>query len=159
MKKIPLLLLAFLFATSLCYAGFETDKLGIIEGGVDPEYDTYIQGGDQAGDVTYTLPTALPGGAAFLKSSNTGTWTWDENVYFTTTTGDARYLRLDFENADSVPIGTGFYKVSDTETMFYVNGTHVHTWTVTVAAEYLLLDDGISKILLSDGTSFLLKTP
>ncbi len=73
--------------------------------------------------------------------------------------GNAKWLRLDFENADSAPTGTGFYKVSDTETRFYVNGTHVHTWTVTVAAEYLLLDDGISKILLSDGTSFLLKTP
>jgi len=111
MRKVLLSLLASFFITSLCYAGFETDKLGIIEGGVAPTFDTYFQGGDQAGDVTYTLPIALPGGAAFLKSSNAGVWTWDENTYLTTTTGDARYWILGTNQVGITGDKTGTFSI------------------------------------------------
>ena len=84
MRKILPLLLILLFAISICHAGFETDKLGIIEGGALPTFDTYIQGGDQAGDITYTLPTANTDG--FLKNT-AGVWSWD--------TGSGLFHKLD----------------------------------------------------------------
>lgn len=64
------------------------DKLlGILEGGSSPQYFTYFQGGDQSADLTYTLPTALPGSTAFLKSTNAGVTSWDTNTYLTSLTG------------------------------------------------------------------------
>ncbi|MCK5476186.1 MAG: hypothetical protein KAI71_06435 [Candidatus Pacebacteria bacterium] len=42
---------------------------------------TYLQGGDQIADVTYTLPIALPGASGYsLVSTNTGTMSWAASV-------------------------------------------------------------------------------
>jgi hypothetical protein len=35
--------------------------LGIIEGGVGPSFYTIFQGANQGGNITYTLPSVLPG--------------------------------------------------------------------------------------------------
>ncbi|NTV21962.1 MAG: DUF5011 domain-containing protein [Candidatus Yonathbacteria bacterium] len=51
--------------------------LGILEGGTTPTYHTIFQGGDQAGDVTYTLPTAQAGGSGYVLSNNgSGILSW-----------------------------------------------------------------------------------
>lgn len=42
-------------------------SLGILESGASPQYYTYFQGGDQAADVTYTLPTAKGAAGTYLK--------------------------------------------------------------------------------------------
>ncbi|NTV44883.1 MAG: hypothetical protein HGA67_04340, partial [Candidatus Yonathbacteria bacterium] len=50
---------------------------GILEGGSTPTYHTIFQGGDQAGDVTYTLPTGAPGSNGYMLSSTTaGVMSW-----------------------------------------------------------------------------------
>jgi hypothetical protein len=51
---------------------------GILETGTTPTYHTIFQGGDQAGDITYTLPTASSTG--FLKNTS-GTLSWDTGTY------------------------------------------------------------------------------
>jgi hypothetical protein len=51
-------------------------KVGIIEGGASPQYYTYLQGGDQSADVTYTLPTALPNSSFILQCTSGGTLSW-----------------------------------------------------------------------------------
>ena len=57
-------------------------KLGIIETGTTPTYYTYLQGGDQAADVTYTLPTASTNG---LLKNTAGVWSWDSTAYLSGT--------------------------------------------------------------------------
>lgn len=47
-------------------------KIGILEGGSSPTKYTYLQGGDQAADITLTLPTALAAGNGYVLSSTTG---------------------------------------------------------------------------------------
>lgn len=69
----------------------------------------------------------------------------------TPTTAKATYLRLDFENADSAPSGTGFYKVSDSETRLYVDGTHIHTWKVT-GVNFAFVDG--NNFVFVDGNNF-----
>lgn len=64
-------------------------KLGFIETGATPTYYSYFQGGDQAADLTYTLPTAFPASIAFLKISNAGVMTTDIATYVTSVTGTA----------------------------------------------------------------------
>lgn len=54
--------------------------LGIIEGGAGPTYYTIFQGGDQAGNVTYTLPTTQGGAGTLLKNNGTGTLTWGGTI-------------------------------------------------------------------------------
>jgi hypothetical protein len=49
----------------------------------DNAYYTKLTAGTQTGTAEYTLPTALPSGAAFLKSSAVGVMSWDESVYLT----------------------------------------------------------------------------
>ncbi len=70
----------------------------------------------------------------------------------TPTTAESTYLRLDFENADSAPTGTGFYKVSDSETRLYVAGTHIHTWIVT--GNNFVFVDG-NNFVFVDGNNFI----
>ncbi len=54
-----------------------TGKLGILEGGASPTKYTYIQGGDQAIDLTYTLPVAYPASSGYLLASDTsGVMSW-----------------------------------------------------------------------------------
>lgn len=46
--------------------------LGILETGGSPQYHTIFQGGDQAGNVTYTLPTTTPVASGYALVSTTG---------------------------------------------------------------------------------------
>lgn len=50
--------------------------LKILEGGTSPTYHTIFQGGDQGADITYTLPTALPGSDKILQSDSGGVLSW-----------------------------------------------------------------------------------
>ena len=50
---------------------------GIIETGASPQYYTIFQGGDQGGDITYTLPVDDGGPSQVLTSNGTGTLTWE----------------------------------------------------------------------------------
>ena len=72
--------------------------------------------------------------------------------YITPTVAESTYLRLDFENADSAPTGTGFYKVSDSETRLYVDGAHIHTWIVT--GNNFVFVDG-NNFIFVDGNNFI----
>ncbi len=65
---------------------------------------------------------------------------------------EAIYLRKDFENADSAPAGSGFYKVSDVETRLYVNGIHIHTWEVT-GINFVFVDG--NNFVFVDGNNFI----
>jgi hypothetical protein len=65
--------------------------LGIKEGGGTPTYYTYFTGGDQSADITYTLPTALPGSNKVLQSTSGGVLSWEEaggaSLWTATSTG------------------------------------------------------------------------
>jgi hypothetical protein len=50
--------------------------LGIQETGASPTYHTYFQGGDQAGDVTYTLPAADGSAGQILSTNGSGVLSW-----------------------------------------------------------------------------------
>ena len=52
--------------------------VGFLETGSSPQYYTYLQGGDQAADITYTLPTASTNGV--LKNT-AGVLSWDGSTY------------------------------------------------------------------------------
>jgi hypothetical protein len=54
--------------------------LSVIEGGATPTYHTIFQGGDQATDVTYTLPVASTNG---LLKNTAGVLSWDTSAYLT----------------------------------------------------------------------------
>lgn len=54
--------------------------LAILEGGSTPTYHTIFQGGDQSGDLTYTLPTASATG---LLKNTAGVLSWDTTTYLT----------------------------------------------------------------------------
>ncbi|NTW15724.1 MAG: hypothetical protein HGA38_05175, partial [Candidatus Moranbacteria bacterium] len=50
---------------------------GILEGGTSPTYHTIFQGGDQSGNITYTLPTGAPASNGYVLSSTTaGVLSW-----------------------------------------------------------------------------------
>ncbi len=51
--------------------------LKILEGGGSPTKFTLFQGGDQAADITLTLPTALPASNKFLQSTSAGVLSWE----------------------------------------------------------------------------------
>lgn len=56
-------------------------KLGLLETGASPQYYTYLQAGDQSGDLTWTLPTAYPGSdGLLLASSVNGTLYWSAGI-------------------------------------------------------------------------------
>ena len=50
--------------------------LGILEGGGSPSFHTIFQGGDQAGDITYTLPTVQGAVNSSLQNNGSGTLSW-----------------------------------------------------------------------------------
>jgi hypothetical protein len=60
--------------------------LGLIETGATSTYYSYLQGGDQAADITYTLPTASTNG---LLRNTAGVWSWDNTSYLSGTVGVA----------------------------------------------------------------------
>ncbi len=62
--------------------------VGILEGGTEPLFHTFFQGGDQSNDITYILPTSNSIG--FLKNGTNGILTWDGGSY-PTGTGTASY--------------------------------------------------------------------
>ncbi|NLC30725.1 MAG: hypothetical protein GX765_01580, partial [Candidatus Moranbacteria bacterium] len=63
-------------------------NLGIREGGIAPSFYTYFQGGDQAGNITYTLPTGQAGGSNYVLSNNgSGALSWQPVSSIGGTTG------------------------------------------------------------------------
>lgn len=50
------------------------NSIGIKEGGASPQYYSIFQGGNQAADITYTLPTASAAG--FLQNNGSGVLSW-----------------------------------------------------------------------------------
>ncbi len=66
--------------TTQTFAGNKSfdGTLAIKETGTTPTYYTTFQGGDQGGNVTYTLPTSSTNG---LLRNTGGTWTWDNTTY------------------------------------------------------------------------------
>ncbi len=49
----------------------------IVEGGATPMFLTIFEGGDQSGNITYTLPTAQAGGSGYLLANNgSGVLSW-----------------------------------------------------------------------------------
>lgn len=51
--------------------------LGILEGGASPQYYTTFQGGDQTGNITYTLPASMgTNGQVLSLNDGTGTLAW-----------------------------------------------------------------------------------
>ena len=53
--------------------------LGILEGGASPQYYTIFQGGDQSGNITYTLPTSVVAGG-FLTTDSSGVLSWTTTI-------------------------------------------------------------------------------
>ncbi|MFO0703367.1 MAG: hypothetical protein U0525_01430 [Patescibacteria group bacterium] len=53
---------------------------GILETGTSPTYHTIFQGGDQGGDITYTLPTAQAGGTGYYLKNDSGTLSWTNSI-------------------------------------------------------------------------------
>jgi len=50
---------------------------GILEGGTTPTYYSIFQGGDQSGNITYTLPAGQAGGSGYVLSNNgSGVLSW-----------------------------------------------------------------------------------
>lgn len=56
-------------------------KLGVLESS-GATYRTYFQGGDQSGNITYTLPVDGMSTIGLLKNTN-GVWSWDTTAYLT----------------------------------------------------------------------------
>jgi len=52
---------------------------GILEGGTSPTYYTIFQGGDQTGNITYTLPTSIVADG-FLKTDGSGVLSWTTDI-------------------------------------------------------------------------------
>ena len=66
-------------ATTGATSGFQkfNTGIGILEGGSTPTKFTYLQGGDQSVDLTYTLPTAYPVSVPqVLQSDTSGVMSW-----------------------------------------------------------------------------------
>jgi len=51
-------------------------SLGLLETGLNPTYYTIFQGGDQAANITYTLPTTVGTSGQVLSTDGTGTLNW-----------------------------------------------------------------------------------
>ncbi len=87
-------------------------KLGIIEGGASPTKYTYLQGGDQVADITYTLPTASPTtNSKALLGSTAGVLSWGTNfgandILTTGTLGAGAITGTSF-NGNTFTTGTG----------------------------------------------------
>lgn len=70
---------AFTLKDSSDAAKAKIDSLGrlkLLETGETPTSYTIFQGGDQAGNLTYTLPIALPSANGYLQSTSAGTLSW-----------------------------------------------------------------------------------
>ncbi len=100
---------------------------GIREGGAIPSFYTIFQGGDQTGDITYTLPIGQGGASTYLKNNGSGELSWanissnawvlggnaspGSNFLGTTTANDLIIVtnnleRIRVESAGNVGIGT-----------------------------------------------------
>lgn len=91
-------------------------QLGIIETGASPQYYTFLQGGDQAGDLTYTLPTGYPASTGYvLSSTDAGVMSWVANgggggmTNPMTTTGDIIYSSDNSGTPERLGISTDGY--------------------------------------------------
>jgi len=84
---------------------------GIREGGSTPTYYSIFQGGDQAADITYTLPTANTNG--ILRNTG-GTLTWDNTTYLSGIVGAANGgTGLDTSASTGVPtISSGTWTIA-----------------------------------------------
>jgi hypothetical protein len=51
-------------------------SFGILEGGTSPSYHSIFQGGDQAADISYTLPTAQGSNGSVLTNNGSGALSW-----------------------------------------------------------------------------------
>ena len=79
------------------------NKFGIRETGASPTYYTYLQGGDQSVDLTYTLPTAYPAANNYaLISSTAGVFSWNDQALLTTSSPTFAGLNLGTGNISSV---------------------------------------------------------
>ncbi len=136
-KRLTLILLALLVAAPLAHANLGRSGLGT------PPPFALEEDGSPSG-----IFTKIIFGDDSLSFDGT-------HVHVTTVPSDAldlAYLRLDFENADSAPTGTGFFKVSDSETRFYVEGIHIHTWEVT-GVNFVFVDG--NNFTFVDGNNFI----
>jgi hypothetical protein len=75
-------------------------NLGIKEGGTTPTYYTIFQGGDQSGDITYTLPTTSINGA-LINTGGVLSWSTNEMSLFT----DAGAFTYLINTTDNLTIG------------------------------------------------------
>ena len=84
--------------------------------------------------------------------------------------GDARYLMLDQSTPQTVDLGLPTFhdglRIGNSTTKFllngndlelWVNGTKVQTWTIAIAASYLLLENS-DKLLLENGDDIVLES-
>jgi len=112
----------------------------------DNAYYTTLTAGTQTANAGYTLPTALPTGTAFLKSSNTGVLSWDTSTYLTgnqtitlsgDVTGSGTTSITTTIAANAVALGTdttGNYVAGLTAgTGISVSGTAGEGWSPTIA--------------------------
>ncbi len=65
--------------TSPSYKLSVAGTLGILEEGASPTYYTIFQGGNQSGDITYTLPTSVISNG-FLKTDASGVLSWTTTI-------------------------------------------------------------------------------
>ncbi len=87
--------------------------LGIRETGTTPTFYTYLQGGDQAADITYTLPTSSSTG---LLKNTAGVLSWDTNTYITgvnwSQVSNGTGIYMDYKPNDTACTGNQVLKYS-----------------------------------------------
>lgn len=98
-----------------------SETLSIREGGTSPTYRTIFQGGDQAGDITYTLPTASTNG--FLQNTG-GVLSWaagSSSVTVGSMTGGTLFADATADD-DWLGLGASAGRIAfDDQTTDYVN--------------------------------------
>ncbi|MFZ6022612.1 MAG: hypothetical protein ACOYT9_04065 [Patescibacteria group bacterium] len=141
--------------------------LGIKETGTTPTYYTYFQGGDQAGDITYTLPTASSNG---VLTNTGGVLSWaaggggisqvgsmTSSVVFGDATADDEWLglgptsgRIEFDDVSgdevnilNARVGIGTSTPTDALSLV-VNETNNAIWAggLSIAYDYAPASDG-----------------
>lgn len=80
--------------------------IGILEGGGSPSFHTIFQGGDQSGNVTYTLPTAQGAASSILQNNGSGVMSWATSLPTALTAG-------------SVPFSNGGILTQDNANLFW----------------------------------------
>lgn len=93
---------------------YAREKLKILESGTTPTKYTIFQGGDQAADITYTLPTAQGAAGTVMKNDGSGVLSWDDS-----------FLHLD---GSDVTIGSGASGIDYSLTFHGHSGDGKITW-------------------------------